>query len=73
MWRRRTPDSKIASRVAKMSQDDLIAWSDQALYSAGRNLTQYQRDGLPEYLDEAETAAAVLSAIVAEIRRRAHR
>lgn len=73
MWRKRTPDSKIASRVAKMSQDDLIALSDQALYSAGRNLTQYQRDGLPEYLDEADTAVAVLSAIVAEIRRRASR
>ena len=71
MWRKKAPtDSKIASRVSKLSRTDLVAWADQAIYSTGRCLTAYQRDPLLEYLEEARSGAAVLAAIIDEIQRR---
>jgi hypothetical protein len=45
-------------------------WSDQAIYSAGRNLSAYLKDSNPDQLAEATTGAQVLLAIVTEIRRR---
>ena len=72
MWRKASPPKgdKISRRVASMSRSDLVAWSDQALYAVGRNLTAYQREPLPEYLQEAQTGAQALLAIVEEIKRR---
>ena len=72
MWRKRTtePDTKIAKRLSRLPEADLIAWGDQAIYTTGRYLTAYQRERLPEYLDEARTGAEALLAVVDEIRRR---
>lgn len=72
MWRKRgsEPESKVAKRVARLSEADLVAWGDQALFSTGRYLTAYQRERLPEYLDEARQGAEALLAVVDEIRRR---
>lgn len=73
MWRKRAPevDSKIAKRLSRLPEADLVAWGDQAIYATGRYLTAYQRERLPEYLDEARSGAEVLLAVVEEIRRRA--
>lgn len=73
MWRKRAPegDSKVAKRIARLPEADLVAWGDQAIYTTGRYLTAYQRERLPEYLDEARNGAEVLLAVVEEIRRRA--
>lgn len=72
MWRKRSPegDSKIAQRLSRLPEADLIAWGDQAIYTTGRYLTAYQRERLPEYLDEARTGAEALLAVVDEVRRR---
>ena len=73
MWRKRAPEgsSKVAKRIARLPEADLIAWGDQAIYTTGRYLTAYQRERLPEYLDEARSGAEALLAVVEEIRRRA--
>ena len=72
MWRKRAPepDTKIAKRLARLPEADLVASADQAIYTTGRYLTAYQRERLPEYLDEARTGAEALLAVVDEIRRR---
>lgn len=73
MWRRRNsdvPPTKIAQRLSRLPEADLVAWGDQAIYTTGRYLTAYQRERLPEYLDEARTGAEALLAVVDEIKRR---
>lgn len=72
MWRKRAaaPESRISKRLSRLPEADLVAWGDQAIYSTGRYLTAYQRERLPEYLDEARTGAEALLAVVDEIRRR---
>lgn len=73
MWRKQpkpADQTKIQKRVSALSSHDLVAWADQCLYTTGRNLTAHQRDPMPEYLDEAESGAQVLLAVVQEIRRR---
>ena len=73
MWSRKTAttsDPRIERRVSKMARQDLIAWADQAIYSTGRSLSAYDREGDPALLEEAATGAAVLAAIVQEIKRR---
>lgn len=75
MWRKKAAPvggSKLEARVQRLSEADLIAWSDQALYATGRNLTAWHRDGLGEYLEEAQQGAEALLAIVREISRRAN-
>lgn len=71
--RKKPSDAKIQSRVQRLSDQDLIAWADQALYSIGRNLTSYQREGAPEFLEEASMGAQVLLETVTEISRRSER
>ena len=72
MWgKRKEAPSRLQKRISRLPEADLIAWGDQAIYSTGRYLTAYQRERLPEYLDEAQTGAEALLAVVEEIRRRA--
>lgn len=74
MLRRKSVDAeipeKVVQRCEKLSREDLITWSDQAIYSAGRSLTMYARGSREEDLKEAHTAAQVLLAITTEIARR---
>ena len=72
MWRKRKESpSGLHKRVSRLPEADLIAWGDQAIYTTGRYLTAYQRERLPEYLDEAQNGAEALLVVVEEIRRRA--
>ena len=73
MWRKRgvEPESKIAKRLARLPEADLVAWGAQEIYTAGRNLSAYQREGNPVFLEEAAAGAEALQAVVQEIRRRA--
>lgn len=72
MWRRATDraDSRISKRLSRLAEPDLVAWADQAIYSTGRYLTAYQRERVPQYLDEARSGAEALLAVIEEIRRR---
>lgn len=60
----------IIRRVKMLSSPDLVLWSDQAINTAGRYLTLYQRDQDPATLAEAKTGAQVLLAIAEEMERR---
>lgn len=74
MWRKKHPpvgDSRLERRVASLGTADLVSWADQAIYATGRNLTAWQREGLSEYLSEAQQGAEALAAIVRELGRRA--
>lgn len=74
MFRNKTVDpgipEKIINRVQKMTHDDLVTWSDQAIYTTGRYLTAHLREASPESIDEARTGAQVLLAITDELKRR---
>lgn len=72
MWSRKSTaaDQKIERRLRRMDRADLVAWADQAIYTTGRSLSAYGREADPDFLEEAATGAAVLQAIVREIRRR---
>lgn len=74
MWGKRpapADEDVVSRRVSRLADPDLVAWSDQALYTAGRYLTAYQRERAPEYLVEAEGAALALLAAIREVKRRA--
>ena len=75
MWGRRKNEpigipSHITRRVESLHTSDLTDWADQAIYTTGRYLTQYLKTRESAELDEAETGAQVLMAIIAELRRR---
>jgi hypothetical protein len=62
---------RVLDRVSKMSDQEIVSWSDQALYSAGRNLTSYLRNKDDRaFLEEAHTAAQVLLAATTELQNR---
>lgn len=71
MWSKKPhSDSRILKRAQKLSRRDLVTWADQAIYSVGRNLTAYEREADPAFLDEASTGAEVLRVLIEEIRQR---
>ena len=56
--------TKMEKRVAKLPSVELLSWTDQAIYSLGRNLSTWQKTEDKFYLDEAKAAAEALHAIV---------
>lgn len=70
LFKKKETPGRVASRLQKLPDHDLIAWADQAIYAVGRNLTAYQRERAPEYLEEAAMGAQVLLEAVNEIGRR---
>lgn len=71
MWRnKRRTASKISSRLSRMSTQDLIGWSDSALFTAGSGLTQWSRDGDERHLLDVEQAAEVLLETARELIQR---
>lgn len=61
----------VKARVGRLATADLMGWADQAIYSAGRSLTMYQRTGDDASLKEAAEAAQVLIALIEEMGHRA--
>lgn len=74
MFRTKTVDAGIPEKVVKrarmLSNEDLVTWADQAIYSTGRYLTAHLREATSENIDEARTGAQVLLAITDEMKRR---
>lgn len=62
--------TRIEKRVAALSTAELLPWSEQVIYSLGRNLANWQKTQDKFYLDEAKVAAEVVHAITEEISRR---
>jgi hypothetical protein len=53
-----------------MATQDLTQWVDQALYSIGKNLTQWSRTQDNAFLQESHMGAEALLAVVNELSRR---
>lgn len=64
------PQTKIQKRVSKISTPDLIAWSENALFVIGKELTAYQRSSNKDLLAEADMGAEALYAITQELKKR---
>jgi hypothetical protein len=56
--------TRIEKRVARLSTPELLTWSDQVIYSIGRNLSSWQKTEDRFHLDEARVAAESIHAIL---------
>jgi hypothetical protein len=56
--------SKIQRRVKSLSTQELLSWTDQIMYSVGRNLSSWQKTQYKDNLEEARLGAESLSAIL---------
>ena len=63
--------TKMEKRIGTLSNHDLIAWTENALYIIGKEITHYQRDRNPIALEEMELGAEALLGIVKELKKRA--
>lgn len=61
----------LETRVSKLSTPDLVKWADQALFGIGRNLTDWGRDPVYHYIDEAQLGANALLVVMNELCSRA--
>jgi hypothetical protein len=74
MIRRKQTDkeqTKLEKRVASLPSEDLTHWVDQALFSIGRNISDWGKTSDYEYIDEAHLGSAVLLAVLTELKNRA--
>jgi hypothetical protein len=62
--------TKLELRVAKMATQDLTQWVDQALYSIGKNLTQWSKTQDNVFLQESHMGAEALLAVINELNKR---
>lgn len=62
--------TKVEKRIAVLPVSELLPWSEQAIYSLGRNLSSWQKTQDKFYLDEAKVAAEVVHAITEELYKR---
>jgi hypothetical protein len=74
MFRRRTreerPKSKIERRASSLPTSELIGWSESSVYAVSRNLSLWQRNQDPFYLEEAKIGAEALMAITTTLHER---
>ena len=56
--------TKIQRRVKSLPTPELLSWTDQILYSVGRNLSSWQKTQYKDNLEEARLGAESLSAIL---------
>ena len=62
--------SRIEKRASRLPTDELLGWSENAVYSTSRNLSAWQRDPQAAYLEEARLGAEALMAIIKTIHER---
>ena len=72
MWNKskQPQQSRLEKRVAAIPTNDLVSWSEQALFGIGRHLTSWQKSRSTLDLDEAEVAAEALYAVIRELKKR---
>lgn len=63
--------TKVMRRVSTLPTQELIGWTDQIIYSVGRNLSAWQKTQNKSSLDEACLAAEALHAIMDALKERA--
>ena len=62
--------TRIEKRVEALSTSELIAWTEQTIYSIGRNLSYWQKHNDSFSLEEARLGAEALHAILETVSRR---
>lgn len=63
--------TKVQRRVQSLPNSELLGWTDQVLYSIGRNLSAWQKSQNKASLDEARLGAEALHAILDKLYERA--
>ena len=56
--------TKVEKRVSTLSTAELLTWTDQVLYSVGRNVSVWQKSQDNYSLEEARMGAEALHAIM---------
>ena len=64
--------TRIEKRVEKLPTAELVTWTDQVLYSVGRNMSAWQKSQNKYSLEEAKTGAEALLAITTCLLERNH-
>lgn len=62
--------TKIERRVATMSTSELLGWTDQIMFTVGRNLTAWVKSQNEYTLEEARVGAEALHAILDTLSKR---
>jgi len=55
--------TKVEKRVASLSTQEIMTWTDQVLYSIGRNISSWQKTQNSSFLEEATIGAEALHAL----------
>jgi hypothetical protein len=63
--------TRVQKRVASLPTAELLSWTDQIIYSIGRNLSSWQKSQSEFSLEEARVGAEALHAIVDALSERA--
>lgn len=63
--------TKLMRRVSSLSTQELLGWTDQIIYSVGRNISSWQKTQNKSSLDEAHMGAEALYAILDTLKERA--
>ena len=59
--------TRVQKRVKTLPTSELLMWTDQIIYSTGRNLSAWQKSHHPDSLGEARLGAESLFAIINEL------
>jgi hypothetical protein len=63
--------TKVQKRVSMLPTAELLTWTDQIMFSVGRNLSAWQKSQNPYSLEEARVGAEALHAILDALNERA--
>jgi hypothetical protein len=72
-FRKRSPEkekSRIEKRVESLPTADLLPWTENALYTIGRNLSSWQKTKNSATLEEARIGAEALHVILESLVKR---
>jgi hypothetical protein len=73
MFKKKNPErerTKIEKRVDSLSTSELLPWTENALYTIGRNLSYWQKTQDPYTLEEARVGAEALYVILETLKKR---
>jgi hypothetical protein len=73
MFKKKNPErerTKIEKRVDSLPTAELLPWTENALYTIGRNLTSWQRSKDDYALEEARVGAEALYVILETLKKR---
>lgn len=62
--------TKVQRRVKTLPTVELVSWTDQIMYSIGKNLSAWQRSGNQDTLEEARLGGESLHAILDTLKER---